>query len=224
MTERENAGCIVWDWNGTLFDDVPVCVEVENQLLRRRGLPELTIERYREIFTFPVREYYRAAGLDLERESFENLAEEYITAYNAAARNCGLYPGARAVLEELKQAGVVQIIASASARDALAGQVEQCGAAGYFQALLGLGDSLAQGKAGLAKAWLTERNIRLEDVLFVGDTVHDWETARDAGCRCVLIAGGHQSRQRLHECGGTVLENISHFLSSRIWTTTQSDQ
>lgn len=49
---------ICWDWNGTLLDDVPLCVAVMDGMLQRRGLPSLGGEaRYREIFTFPVQEY-----------------------------------------------------------------------------------------------------------------------------------------------------------------------
>ena len=86
---------IVWDWNGTLLDDVPASVAVMDRLLHRRGLPGLGgIERYREIFTFPVREYYQAAGLDFEKEPFEALAVEYIEEYNQRALDCGLRAGA----------------------------------------------------------------------------------------------------------------------------------
>lgn len=209
---------IVWDWNGTLFDDVPVCVEVENRLLARRGLPLLTVERYREIFTFPVREYYRAAGIDLEKESFPALAEEYITGYNTAAMGCGLYPGARQVLEQLGQRGWRQILVSASEKKALAGQVESCNIGSCFEAILGVGDVLASGKAGLARSYFQERELDGSQALFVGDTVHDWEVAQEMGCRCILLAGGHQSRARLETTRAEVLEDIRQlpeYLESR---------
>lgn len=200
---------IVWDWNGTLFDDVPVCVEVENRLLARRGLPLLTVERYREIFTFPVEEYYRAAGLDLEKEPFPALAEEYITGYNAAAESCGLYPGARQVLDQLRQRGWRQILVSASEKGALAAQVESRDIRGCFEAVLGIGDVLAAGKAGLAGEYLRREGIAPEEAVFVGDTLHDWEVAEELGCRCLLIAGGHQSRARLAGSGAEILEDIT---------------
>lgn len=199
---------LVWDWNGTLLDDVPTCVRVMNGMLERRGIPLLDLERYREIFTFPVREYYRAAGLDLDRESFEVLAVEYIAEYNRQALHCGLYPGAAEVLEELRAEGYSQMIASASERQALAEQVAACGAAEYFQAVLGVGDVLGVTKEGLARDYLSGCGAAPEEVLFVGDTIHDWEVARAMGCACVLIANGHQSRRRLEETGAEVLEEV----------------
>jgi phosphoglycolate phosphatase len=69
---------ILWDWNGTLFDDVWVNVSAMNTLLARRNLPLLTVERYRTVFTFPVRTYYQAIGLDLTAESFEDLSVEFM--------------------------------------------------------------------------------------------------------------------------------------------------
>ena len=60
---------ILWDWNGTLLDDVEVALAAMNEMLARRGLSLLGgREPYRDIFTFPVREYYTAAGLDLSAE------------------------------------------------------------------------------------------------------------------------------------------------------------
>lgn len=205
---------IVWDWNGTLFDDAPVCVDVMNGMLRSRGLPELTPERYSEIFTFPVEDYYRAAGLDLQREPFPELAVEYITEYGRRARDCGLRRGAEAVLTALCGRGYAQIIASASQRGTLLEQVERCGISGYFEALLGLGDILAVTKEGLAREYLQSNGIAPEDVVFVGDTGHDWQTAQGLGCRCLLIEGGHASRRRLEKTGCTVLADLAELLEA----------
>lgn len=205
---------IVWDWNGTLFDDAPVCVDVMNGMLRKRGIPELTPERYSEIFTFPVEDYYRAAGLDLAREPFPELAVEYITEYDRRARDCGLRRGAEKVLSALCGLGYAQLIASASQRGTLLEQVERCGISGYFEALLGLGGILAVTKEGLAREYLSSHSIPPEDVTFVGDTGHDWQIARSLGCRCLLIEDGHESRARLEKTGCTVLQDLTELLTA----------
>ena len=69
---------IVWDWNGTLLDDVELCRHTINRLLVKRGLKRLDLEQYRRVFQFPIIEYYRKAGFDLEAEPFEVLAHEYM--------------------------------------------------------------------------------------------------------------------------------------------------
>ena len=49
---------VIWDWNGTLLDDVTLSLSIVNELLLEHNIPILTRERYREIFDFPVRLYY----------------------------------------------------------------------------------------------------------------------------------------------------------------------
>lgn len=203
---------IIWDWNGTLLDDVAVCIDVMNGMLRRRGLCELTPESYREIFTFPVENYYRAAGLDLEREPFTRLAAEYIGEFNRRAMECGLRHGAKETLEALSQKGYVQIIVSASERRALAGQVEHYGIGGYFQAVLGIGDILAVTKEGVARRYMEENRIPAGGTTFIGDTGHDWQVARGIGCRCLLMEGGHESRERLEGTGAAVVKDMAGVL------------
>lgn len=200
---------IVWDWNGTLLDDVPVCISVMNGMLRRRGLGELTPERYREIFGFPVEGYYRAAGLDLEREPFGELAQEYITEFNRRALSCGLRRGAEEVLCAMRDRGYAQIIVSASERSTLEEQVAHYGISGYFQAVLGISGILAATKEGVAREYLEGNGIASEDAVFIGDTGHDWEIAKGLGCRCLLVEGGHESRARLERTVGTVLAGLN---------------
>ena len=53
---------ILWDWNGTLLDDVALCVDALNRLLARYGYPQrYDRDQYRAIFGFPVQDYYARA-------------------------------------------------------------------------------------------------------------------------------------------------------------------
>lgn len=89
---------IVWDWNGTLLDDVELCRHTINRLLVKRGLKRLDLEQYRRVFQFPVIEYYRKAGFDLEAEPFEVLAHEYMAYYQPRSIQCALQEGTQQVL------------------------------------------------------------------------------------------------------------------------------
>ena len=57
---------IIWDWNGTLLNDVRIAIDSINYLLLDRKLVPLTLERYLEVFTFPVQNYYEQIGFDLK--------------------------------------------------------------------------------------------------------------------------------------------------------------
>ncbi len=205
---------MIWDWNGTLLDDMQVCLDIMDRILARRGLAPIgALARYRAIFTFPVKDYYALAGLDLNGEDFLDLAEEYMSDYRAHEPDCPLMPGAKETLAVLSAIGVRQILASASRQDDLERQVHAHGLDGAFSAVLGMSDDLGGGKAGLAAGYMRREGIEPEDALFVGDTVHDFEVAQSVGCRCVLIAGGHQSLERLRGTGAAVLDSIGELPS-----------
>ena len=84
---------IVWDWNGTLLDDRWLTIAVMNRVLARRNMYELTEDRYLQLFTFPVIDYYRRLGFDFEKTSFSELGTEFINEYNTRAFEPQLHDG-----------------------------------------------------------------------------------------------------------------------------------
>ncbi len=197
---------IVWDWNGTLLDDLATCNGVLNDMLGKRGIPRVDREKYREIFTFPVSDYYRTAGFDFEKEPFPALAEEYMELYDAREPLCPIHGGLIPLIGELQKAGYRQEILSATRKEELQAQVEKRGIRRYFDEVSGTGTILAHGKSELAREW-AERHAGEEGGLwFVGDTPHDAEVARIMGATPLLVSWGHVSRKRLLALGGPVFD------------------
>ncbi|MBN2352282.1 MAG: hypothetical protein JXD23_06910 [Spirochaetales bacterium] len=64
---------VVWDWNGTLLNDMEACIRSMNLMLENRSLPPIDFETYRNVFTFPVIDYYRAVGIDPVKNGHQNL-------------------------------------------------------------------------------------------------------------------------------------------------------
>ena len=83
---------VIWDWNGTLLDDLELSLNCVNILLKERDIPTLTMEKYKDIFTFPVIDYYRAAGFDFEKEPFEVPAKQYVRIYRDGVDSVRLFP------------------------------------------------------------------------------------------------------------------------------------
>ena len=110
----EDITTIVWDWNGTLLDDVELCMTSINRLLQEHHLPQLDHEHYQRVFQFPIIEYYRKAGFDFEQESFESLAHRYMRYYQPRSLNCSLYAHAQDVLRSFQEKGKRQVLLSAS--------------------------------------------------------------------------------------------------------------
>jgi phosphoglycolate phosphatase len=199
---------VIWDWNGTLLDDLDLCIDVMNGLLQRRGLPLLDRARYHAVFDFPVRAYYERLGFNFRRDSFEQLSVEFITGYEARRAESRLQPGAREVLAALQRAGVTQSVLSAYRGETLHEIVGHFGLTTFFIRLTGLENIYAHSKTELGRAWVAELGIPGNDILMIGDTLHDLEVARELGVHCVLVAAGHHPADRLRRATDRVLDDL----------------
>lgn len=200
---------LIWDFNGTVLDDVQVCIDSINRMLEKRGLSCFADpDAYRECFRFPVIDYYRAVGLDMEAEDYYTvLAPEWVANYLEEEPRCGLVPGVLAAVQAAREAGLGQILLSATREDQLREQVERLGVTDLFDELCGNDNIHAAGKVHLVRAWL-ERHPGARP-LFIGDTEHDAEVADAVGAPCILYTGGHQSERRLSRLGKPLLRDMN---------------
>ena len=203
---------IIWDWNGTLFDDIHVCCDIMNGLLSRRNLPTITVERYREAFTFPVREYYRNVGHDVSEKNWEIISYEFIDEYEIRKNECALFDNAVEVLDMIRKQGKDQSVLSAYSQNNLDAIIDHFKLSDYFIRLIGLDNIYAAGKIDNGIRWMQELGHGKGDVLLIGDTVHDFEVAEEIGADCLLVAGGHQEKKKLLQATGNVLDSISELL------------
>ncbi len=205
---------ILWDWNGTLLNDVDHCINSMNMLLKTRNLNPLDKARYLNVFTFPVKTYYEALGFDFVKEAFEIPAEEFIVHYNRGFEKVPIFDDVTETLEYFRSAGVKQYIISAMEHNALVRSVEDRGIATYFSIINGISDNLAYGKVSMAKGLFIRDRINPATTLLVGDTLHDIEVATELGVRSILIARGHQSRSRLAAGNTMIFESLTEFRQS----------
>ena len=205
---------IMWDWNGTILDDLKINFETINKLLSDRSLPEMeSIDRYRDLFDFPVIGFYEKTGFDLENEKFQDIARDYVREYYGRFFECEIFPEAEKVLRYVLSGGIEQLIVSATEQESLLKQVEEFGIDHLFTEILGMSDIYARSKVELAERWIRENRVDPSEVLFIGDTTHDKDVADSIGCRCVLISSGHNSRERLLFTGCDVFESIGEVIS-----------
>ena len=200
---------IIWDWNGTLWDDTWLCVEINNHMLARRNLPAITSDTYREKLCFPVDQYYCQLGFEYERDPYNALAEEFIEEYTRRRFECDLQPVARELIRALFSRNIPQAVLSAYQHDTLLQAVDYFELTEYFEDIIGLNDIYASGKVENGRTYIAGLDIDPEEILFVGDTVHDFEVARAMGVHCILVANGHNSRARLETCGVEVVDTLA---------------
>ncbi|MGV8910053.1 MAG: HAD family hydrolase [Propionicimonas sp.] len=202
---------VVWDWNGTLFDDLHCCVAVANALLDEFGLPVLDgVAGYQSKFRFPIIAYYADLGFDISPTgNFDAAARRYLELYATASRNCGLHDGAREAMQALHAAGVRQVVISASEQANLLTQLAPFGLDEWLDGALGIEDIYAASKEGLARRWLATATVDPADVVFIGDSEHDFEIAAALGAQCLLFSGGHHSLAHLEKLGAPVVDHLS---------------
>lgn len=202
---------VIWDWSGTLIDDVALSLGAVNRMLEVRGLEALSTDRYRELYTFPMDGLFRSLGLFPEGgqpEAFTALVDEYVEGYTRRAMRFNLRPGAREALERMKEAGHDQVLITSSRNSVLRKQVYRSRLGGYFESVLGTWSSLPANTCTVARMYLTSRGIGGGGAVFVGDTTGVADTAREIGSRCVLVSGGHESRRRLGAAGCRVFGGL----------------
>lgn len=197
---------IIWDWNGTLLDDVDFCRRIINRILVENNLPELNIDRYREIFTFPVEEYYKTAGLDFSKTSFEVLGKDFIDEYERNKLSCSLHKNAVEILSAIHKKGIGQSVLSAYLHDNLVSILNHYNLTQYFDNIIGLDNIYAGSKTHLGLRLIEQLKIPGNEILFIGDTLHDAEVAEAMGVNCILIANGHQIKEKLIVNSNVVLE------------------
>lgn len=199
----KNYNHIIWDWNGTLFNDVELCAGVMNMLLTQESLPNISTKKYKEIFTFPVIEYYKIAGHTFERNSFEVLGKQFMDEYEIKKNSCDLFDGARNLLVELQSRNIKQHLLSAYEQNSLNNILKYFAIDSYFQNVIGLDNIYAGGKSHLAKklAMKIRSNGSAANILLIGDTIHDYEVAKEIYSDCILLSHGHQDEERLLKLG-----------------------
>ena len=206
-----NYNHLIWDWNGTLFDDVKLCSDIMNMLLTQESLPNISVQKYKSIFTFPIIDYYKLAGHKFEKKSFEVLGKQFIDEYELRKNNCLLFPGVIDILTELRSKNINQYLLSAYEQNSLNKILEYFGIKNFFNQIVGLDNIYAGGKSHLAYnlASKIRSNGSAGKILLIGDTSHDYEVAKEINSECILISQGHQDEERLLKLNVPVVKDFN---------------
>ncbi|MBL6988362.1 MAG: HAD hydrolase-like protein [Bacteriovoracaceae bacterium] len=197
---------VIWDWNGTLLDDTQVCIDSIAPLLQEHGLPVPTVKEYRDLFSFPVINYYKQLGFDFNKTPFVDLADLFIAAYSKNAEHAKLFGGTEDILKKISELNISQSILSAASQKHLHEIVDSYNLTDYFENIYGIDDHFAGGKIQRGKDLIRNSNINPEKTIMIGDTDHDLEVGQTLGVSVLLVADGHQSFNRLDSISDLVLK------------------
>lgn len=198
---------ILWDFNGTIYDDIDACMKSTNLLLKQRGLPEIPDrEALRRHFGFPMKDYYGILGFDFSVESYESVAEEWLKLYLVNSNSSYLMPGVDGIITKSKDRGYIQSIISACEVNLLNSKLNALDLKDKFTAVGGADNINAHSKNDIALRWRADNPSAA--AVMIGDTLHDYEVARLINADCILYAGGFQSRARLETAGCPVIDDF----------------
>lgn len=200
---------VFWDWNGTIIDDLETNFSVINTLLLDRKKATISLPEYRKAFTFPIKEFYRRVGLPVDGEEYEQLVCDYWDLYKSKNKEIPLMTGVLDVLSILRKNNIKQYILSASNRRMVIEQISLYGLQNLFEDIIAPQDDYAEGKVELAKHWMSDNDILPSDIIMIGDTFHDFETAKSINIDCALVNKGHQDLNDLvHESSMMMFDSI----------------
>lgn len=203
---------IIWDWNGTLLNDNDLSLQSINSVLGVRDMPLLTMQEYRDIFNFPVKRYYQDIGFDFKTESFEIVGTEFINLYNRNIKNANLNIDALHTLNVLKTKGVGQSVLSARKAIQLTEEIKIFKIHPFFDYMSGLDNHYAESKLENGKQLLNKIPIDRNQIILIGDTLHDAQVARELKIDCMLLTTGHQNERQLEQAKVPLISSLLQLL------------
>jgi phosphoglycolate phosphatase len=204
---------VIWDFNGTILDDLDLCLDLLNQMLIQQSKPTLSVDAYKNVFGFPIKDYYIQAGLTFDKKSFDELSQFFIERYQPASFKCNLHAGVIETLNQLKSLGIKSIILSASQTDNLIEQTKVLKIHDYFDHIIGTDNIKGQGKVERGIHFMKSAKIDPNTCIYVGDTIHDAEVAKALGVKVLLYAGGHQSESRLSTANERIIYDFGDIIN-----------
>lgn len=199
---------IFWDFNGTIIDDVRNALGCVNDLLDRKGRPHITLEDYYTYVETPIIGFYRHI-LPPEELDFEEISRDYHKDYIKRIDETHLAEGVYDLMKDLYEKGIHQYIVTANHIDEAEALAKKFGIYDFLEKILGAENTLAESKTERAKALFDSLNIHRNQAIFIGDTLHDLETANALGIDCVLVSYGHQGKRLLREHNVYVVDGIN---------------
>lgn len=200
---------IVWDWNGTLLDDLSVVIEAANISMGRFGVGPINEDGYRDHFTRPVRAFYDSLfGRLVTDEEWETLNETFHHEYFGRVDVANLTHDTVAALSAAEENGWAQSLLSMSPQDWLETIVGRKGVAERFTLIDGLRGATGGVKAAHMEEHLETLGVDPKMTVVVGDTPDDAVAARHAGAQVVLYDGGSHHLPTLQGMGAPVAHSL----------------
>jgi phosphoglycolate phosphatase-like HAD superfamily hydrolase len=181
---------IIFDWSGTLVDDLPAVWQATNFVLAQGECAEMTLERFREEFCLPFSIFYER---HLPHVSMSQLEIWFHSRFRQVQHSVCELPHAREFLEFCRAHNVRAFVLSTIHREHFAEQARVNG----FDKFLEKPYTEVLDKRHKIQELLAENKLSPDETLFIGDMQHDIETARHGGIHSCGVLTGYNTLEQL---------------------------
>ena len=198
---------LVWDWNGTLLDDLTLVVSSTNSAFGSVGGRLVDSDEHRRTFRRPVAEFYaEILQRAVDEEEFGRLDRIFHDAYRLGLTDTSLAADAMTAIKSWTGS---QSLLSMWFHSELVPAVETYGLAGVFTRVDGLRTEVGGDlKAGHLATHLAGLEIAGDQVVLIGDSLDDAAAAASVGGAAVLYTGGFTDPSRLRASGLPVADTL----------------
>lgn len=196
---------LLLDWSGTLVDDLPPVIGATNYVLEQHGRPALSREEFRRHFRLPFTEFYEEFLPDVPLPDLDAIFHRrFVEIQDEVAPLPGLYE----FLDFCRASGRRLFLLSSMKAEHFEVQSAKLGLRDYFEhPYVGVIDKRA--KIGEI---LTTHGLERDETAFVGDMIHDVETARHGGVMSIAVLTGYDSIEKLTPSKPDVVVSSLHEL------------
>ncbi len=204
---------VVFDLDGTLIDSLEEIATATNQILEASGHPTHPIEAYKYFAGYGARVLIERAAppeVTADPEKLEELLNRFLALYHELTGTISKpYDGIAEMLTALVNKGLKIFVLTNKPHDSACECVEDLMPDWTFDMTLGARDDVPKKPhpAGAIEI-LEATGIKGEEMLYLGDTSVDMETAKGAGMVPVGVLWGFRERAELEESGARHI--ISH--------------
>lgn len=204
---------VIWDWNGTLLDDLDASIRAVNDMLEMYGKPQLDLETYYSYIDTPIYKFYERI-FDFSVVPMEVIKPLFGELYIKHESEIDLANGARNAVDILCKNGVKQYILSAANVDDLMKYARKFDVCGCFEKIDAANDHEAGSKTERAVRLIENEKIDPTECVLIGDTLHDFETAKTIGADCILYSKGHTDEATLKKTGCVVCGSFEEIIKN----------
>lgn len=194
---------IIFDWSGTLVDDLPAVLKASNFVLEQAGKPVMSLEQFRSEFSLPFTKFYDRHTPEVPMDQLE----AWFHAEFRQAQHCVVeIPHAREFLQFCRANKIRTFLLSA----VFTSHFEvQCRVTG-FNEFLDRSYTGVRDKREKIHDILLDNNLQPDETLFIGDMEHDIETARHGGVHsCAVLTGYNTLPQLRNVKPDLIVEHLS---------------